>query len=829
VSLLAGLDAQAAWATTRSCPIDSQSWRLAEQIVYLLGFYLREQGSAGLTDRAPAGELVWAFRGIYRILKNRLPPDSYAASLLEHAERGDRDYPAAAALLELAERGDYAAPLVTLRRALSMFLVDHPDVLAELVGLVAKVQHGWERAADAGDTGAMTSLGWLLEDQDPAAAQRWYQRAADAGDTAAMMSLARLLKDQDPAAAQRWLRRSRRPEVMSGEPVEWWVEDLLEAPRAVNTLLYAGDTPVGRDRPLDPGSHYELRVALGPYHPDSLVVDADKASFDSTQLPPTSTGHWLDVVVSSGDVILDDMRRRTLFLPLAGSSWICACNPEGPHGCTEQERDPYVRVPLHTPQRAGVAAVEVAIYYGAAVVHAQALTLPVGVPGTTGPFAKVTYSLTSSFAALGGFAERSMSVLLDADQDGNHRMYVNGVRLAPFTFTLSDDAAFNAMSRARELLFRTHLYQEGGEWHSRYHTARQIKEADEYEEDLRQLAAAGAGLFAALFPYPDDSRALQQMLAHEADARGRPPVVQLARSTQSRPIVPWQLIYDLDVGSDPTRYQPCPSILEWGPQRPEGAEIPARCPHQDRHGDEPLCPFGFWGFAHVLEVPPPVKTELAQVVTEHDHWQVATVVAASSTLSAKETTRHMEALAGLGGVELPPLERVVALRDRLGRSDMDVVYLYCHGGRDRPAGATAPDAVLELGPGRRDRFKPLDVSMWARSKWARDHWRSRQPVVVLNGCHTTEMLPDTLAYFVVGFVAARAAGVIGTEVSLDQRFAGVAMELFLAALHAGAGVGQAMRHMRWELLSRGNVMGLAYSPYCAATLALRRAGRLQPA
>jgi hypothetical protein len=589
---------------------------LAEQIVYLLGFYLREQGSAGLTDRAPAGELVWAFRGIYRILKNRLPPDSYAASLLEHAERGDRDYPAAAALLELAERGDYAAPLVTLRRALSMFLVDHPDVLAELVGLVAKVQHGWERAADAGDTGAMTSLGWLLEDQDPAAAQRWYQRAADAGDTAAMMSLARLLKDQDPAAAQRWLRRSRRPEVMSGEPVEWWVEDLLEAPRAVNTLLYAGDTPVGRDRPLDPGSHYELRVALGPYHPDSLVVDADKASFDSTQLPPTSTGHWLDVVVSSGDVILDDMRRRTLFLPLAGSSWICACNPEGPHGCTEQERDPYVRVPLHTPQRAGVAAVEVAIYYGAAVVHAQALTLPVGVPGTTGPFAKVTYSLTSSFAALGGFAERSMSVLLDADQDGNHRMYVNGVRLAPFTFTLSDDAAFNAMSRARELLFRTHLYQEGGEWHSRYHTARQIKEADEYEEDLRQLAAAGAGLFAALFPYPDDSRALQQMLAHEADARGRPPVVQLARSTQSRPIVPWQLIYDLDVGSDPTRYQPCPSILEWGPQRPEGAEIPARCPHQDRHGDEPLCPFGFWGFAHVLEVPPPVKTELAQVVTE---------------------------------------------------------------------------------------------------------------------------------------------------------------------------------------------------------------------
>ena len=103
----------------------------------------------------------------------------------------------------------------------------------------------------------------------------------------------------------------------------------------------------------------------------------------------------------------------------------------------------------------------------------------------------------------------------------------------------------------------------------------------------------------------------------------------------------------------------------------------------------------------------------------------------------------------------------------------------------------------------------------------------RHPVVVLNGCHTAEMLPGTLAGFVVGLVAARAAGVIGTEVSLDQRFAGTAMELLLAAVHAGASVGQAMRHMRWELLGRGNVMGLAYSPYCAATLALRRARHMQ--
>jgi hypothetical protein len=116
--------------------------------------------------------------------------------------------------------------------------------------------------------------------------------------------------------------------------------------------------------------------------------------------------------------------------------------------------------------------------------------------------------------------------------------------------------------------------------------------------------------------------------------------------------------------------------------------------------------------------------------------------------------------------------------------------------------------------------------MWAHSTWPWDHWEERHPVVVLNGCHTAEILPETLADFVDAFTtSAGAAGVVGTEVTLDQALAGTAMEPFLAALHGGATVGQAMRHMRWELLRRGNVMGLAYSPYCAATLTLRRGGR----
>ena len=61
---------------------------------------------------------------------------------------------------------------------------------------------------------------------------------------------------------------------------------------------------------------------------------------------------------------------------------------------------------------------------------------------------------------------------------------------------------------------------------------------------------------------------------------------------------------------------------------------------------------------------------------------------------------------------------------------------------------------------------------------------------------------------------------IGTEVTVDQPVAAWAMELFLDALRSRP-VGEALRATRWAMLGRGNVMGMAYTPYCLATLTLR--------
>jgi len=114
----------------------------------------------------------------------------------------------------------------------------------------------------------------------------------------------------------------------------------------------------------------------------------------------------------------------------------------------------------------------------------------------------------------------------------------------------------------------------------------------------------------------------------------------------------------------------------------------------------------------------------------------------------------------------------------------------------------------------------MEVNAW-KAEWPEEHWSDRQPLVILNGCHTSELTPEEVLSFVTAFSDARAAGVIGLETSIEQRLAGEAIEDFLSFLRMGRNTGEAIYCMRWELLHKGNVMGLAYTPYCSAALQLR--------
>jgi hypothetical protein len=70
------------------------------------------------------------------------------------------------------------------------------------------------------------------------------------------------------------------------------------------------------------------------------------------------------------------------------------------------------------------------------------------------------------------------------------------------------------------------------------------------------------------------------------------------------------------------------------------------------------------------------------------------------------------------------------------------------------------------------------------------------------------------------FAGVYAAGVVGTEVLVHQQLANeVALE-FLKRFVRHKSVGRSISEMRMHFLRKGNVFGLAYTPYCSAELAL---------
>ena len=306
-------------------------------------------------------------------------------------------------------------------------------------------------------------------------------------------------------------------------------------------------------------------------------------------------------------------------------------------------------------------------------------------------------------------------------------------------------------------------------------------------------------------------------------------MVQIARTALRPFVVPWQVLYDLPMEHPDNGLRTCPSVREYGPGGSGSWPPPAACPHQEYHEQAKhdaakpalLCPWGFWGLAHLIEVPepPPEKRSLDQVVSE---LPADTVVlpGTGSGLNDKQLREHLTKLrakvTGFPGAPDDVVTAALRLLPALGPTTMDIVYLIGHAEQ----AASGLSYVLAFPD---QKLASEDVATWSRDYWPTNHWHNRRPLVVLNACQTAEITQSTMGNFVKNFVAAGAAGVIGTETLIDQMAASEAMEHFLAAFSTQSTVGEAIRLMRWRLLGRGNLLGFSYTPYCAASLRLRPA------
>jgi hypothetical protein len=156
-------------------------------------------------------------------------------------------------------------------------------------------------------------------------------------------------------------------------------------------------------------------------------------------------------------------------------------------------------------------------------------------------------------------------------------------------------------------------------------------------------------------------------------------------------------------------------------------------------------------------------------------------------------------------------------KDLLGK-DLPIVYFYCHGERPKPG-----DQNTYISIGLREKLEPKLIKGWFL-EWHRDQkiiWDKIRPLIFINACHSLEINPQTITSYLDAFVGVgHAAGIIGTEVKVNQELAIDVAQQFFEKFFRGLSVDEAFHSIKLDYLASGNLFGLVYSYYCWANLHL---------
>jgi hypothetical protein len=285
--------------------------------------------------------------------------------------------------------------------------------------------------------------------------------------------------------------------------------------------------------------------------------------------------------------------------------------------------------------------------------------------------------------------------------------------------------------------------------------------------------------------------------------------VQIAMKSSPSYILPAAIIYDypLDVGAT-TPYKLCPQFttaLMQGRNLEDEPCFNGDCPAR---GDiNTVCPSGFWGFRHYLGLP--------LGLVEHDASLEIKTGAKPRFLMGEYTDfalikTHKDALDDLS-IQFSAEPDRSKLLARLKSERNELLYFYCHGGLVRGAPYLVIGSKENRGLIQSSNFKAFQI------RWQDDP----RPLVFLNGCHTSAVEPLAALTLLRGFILeARAAGLIGTEITIYEELAGDFAEAFYRRLLKEQPVGKALRGARLAILAQGNPLGLVYTPFVQAGLRL---------
>ncbi len=476
--------------------------------------------------------------------------------------------------------------------------------------------------------------------------------------------------------------------------------------------------------------------------------------------------------------------------------------------------------PIDTPARAGEPRLTCNIYYNGVLVQSRIVTASVRLEPKYGDGRSRTdldYSLSASLdpGRLGRIAPHKLSVKLGGDIAGaTHVLQFLGEGEFKAGISLGEQTISTLIREARAALRRV-TWGVAETWDGKrpYRYASRPA-ADALALDLTILALAGYRIYDRVITELARTPAAR---AEFERLMGSPGLVQFASTRSATELIPSALIYDHPIANTREPARLCPTFaaaLRDGTPLDETACFRGECP--SRGDNKAVCPSGFWGFRHDIGVPVSLA-DGGDLVTDLGCAGTPSV-AASIWTGFPGWAQHEKDLEGLG---LRPA--ISATLDdtfsMLKAGGPHVVYFYCHGGFSGGVGYLAVGGDGDVGITRAD-FRAYDIC-----------WKSPRPLVFINGCETAALEPSAAFDLVTGFIqTARAAGVIGTEITIFEKLAcPFAQAFFRAFLVDDLPIGEAVRRARMRLLQDGNPLGLVYIPFALPSLTVGRAPRPKPA
>lgn len=568
---------------------------------------------------------------------------------------------------------------------------------------------------------------------------------------------------------------------------------------------------------LRPGEWYYLRVNVGE-------LEASSIDAQPSQLPDTILKEDIElrvVVWSERFVVPENM--GVLRVPASGSATVLApaSIPAGMDAAAPlmQQR---LLFRVQAPAAIGVADLRVSLYCKGLLIQSRLISARVGSGRPLNDagaqrVAVLDFNLSPTLAPshLGDIAPHKLSLMVNSDSTGTHAFRVfgqDGNEVFQNSSTMSPTELGKLIGAIRSSLQQA-AWGYAGEWDSKapYRYDPLSAAQNSWRADVINLALKGYQLYSnRIRPLAGGNKGLDRL----RPLMRTPGMVQLANKVSANDVVPIALFYDYDLDTQAKdSLTICPQFedsLKSGRDLIDEPCFLGNCPHREGHPTV-VCPSGFWGFRHDIGMPwaPPDGPEMAKMLA-----YAGSPLMDIAYFQFDGLGDHLKRLGGLGIQTQPQTSREQTF-SMFKDTAPQLVYFYCHGVVIAPT-ADTPRPALRIGSAATNDFIETDNLDAYHIRWDK-----ARPLVMINGCHTTQLSPEQALSFVSAFVEiAEAAGVIGTEITVFEPLAQAFAEHFLFFFSHGDPLGRAIRKARLQLLGQYNPLGLVYQPFAYAGLKL---------